>query len=211
MAQTIALANLPYNKTVTLTSAYDNNGNRKTLAATIYGTADFTNTYGYDYLGRMTSVSQAGQTGGNTVVSKSAEFQYDLDSRLTNVGYYQSADNSVPVMNSVQTFDHNSNLLTSTYFTGATTSGSALDAFAWTYDADSRVTAAFTMNDMASPNYNGGVDSYWGKAAFTYDYDSELTATSYTNYAHAPTTSVSETYDQNGNRTSASLYPVRWR
>ena len=81
---------------------YDYNGDRTSLAANIGGSAtisedavsgftggtnDFLDTYGYDKLGDMTSVSQTGN-GGNGVAVKTVVLGYDNDQRMTSVDSY---------------------------------------------------------------------------------------------------------------------------
>ena len=54
---------------VVLAAAYDALGRRTALSAVVDDTADFTNEYLYDALGRATRITQHGQTGGNAVNS----------------------------------------------------------------------------------------------------------------------------------------------
>src|SRR5207248_8046273 len=63
--------NVPH---VVLASAYDALGRKTSLSATVAGTADFLNSYSYDSLDRVTQVTQAQQTGGNTVAAKRVNF-----------------------------------------------------------------------------------------------------------------------------------------
>ena len=54
------------------------------------GVKDFVNQYAYDALGRLTSVTQTNQSGGNSVAPKLATFQYDVASQLTDLRRYSS-------------------------------------------------------------------------------------------------------------------------
>ena len=197
--------------TVALASNYDYNANRTSLwvniggSATIShdavtgftgGTDDFTNSYVFDALGNMTSVSQTSQSSGNGVTAKTAAFAYDGDSRLTGVNLAQGNQ----VASATYTYDADSELTGSTYVDG---SGNPLAGYHWDYDADSRVSDSYSRNNSSSATpstgYSGG---NWGKTVYTYDCDSELKGTTYSSFANAPISNKSETYDSNGNRTN---------
>ena len=77
---------------MSLASAYDTNGDRTALDATIGGVADFQNSYTYDSFGDETSVTQqaAGTSGSNAVADKRVTFSYDQDGRLSTIGRYAS-------------------------------------------------------------------------------------------------------------------------
>src|SRR6185437_1038125 len=74
--------NVPH---VVLSSQYDANSNRTSLAATIAGTADFLNTYSYDALDELTQLVQQGQTGGNVVATKGANLTYNALGQLATI------------------------------------------------------------------------------------------------------------------------------
>jgi hypothetical protein len=60
--------------------------NRETsLTATVAGTADFLNSYSYDSLNRLTQVTQAQQTGGNSVTAKRVNFAFNADGQYTSI------------------------------------------------------------------------------------------------------------------------------
>jgi YD repeat-containing protein len=79
---------------------YDLNGRATALATNLGGTIsgsnitggveDLTNQYVSDALGRLTSVTQTSQYGGNSVAAKLATFQYDAASELTDLRRYSS-------------------------------------------------------------------------------------------------------------------------
>src|SRR5258708_22885792 len=70
---------------VILASAYDALGRKTSLSATVAGTADFLNSYSYDSLNRLTSETQAQQTGGNTVAAKRVNFAHHCDRPYTSI------------------------------------------------------------------------------------------------------------------------------
>jgi RHS repeat-associated protein len=45
----------------------------------------------------------------------------------------------------------------------------------------------------------------WAETTYSYDHDSELTGTAYSDFASAPSTNITASYDANGNRTSNSV------
>ena len=176
---------------VVLASGYDPAGNRKSLAATIAGTADFLNTYSYNTLSQLSMIDQQGQTGGNAVAPKSIYLGYDAIGDV-NVIYRQ---NSVTIGPPTQydpadtaiSYDSHTGLLTSI----VQTHGSAtLENLSYTYDPVARV-KTFTSND--------------GTATYGYDPTSQLTSATYTTApggTEPPNLSVS--FDPNGNRTAAN-------
>jgi len=226
--KTVQLAGTPQ---ILLGSKYDYDANRTSLAVNIggtanydgngnftgfsNGTADFINTYGYDFLANMTSIVQAGQ-GGNSVAAKSVALGYDADSRLTSTNLYNSTDTSVPVAASSYTYDHASRLTDLSY----TAQGSTLAAYHWTYNNDSLVTDFYSRSDSSGTP----TSSYttWGHAQYNYNATQELSnlngsggsggsggsnAVIYSSWLHAPSSNVSLRYDSNGNRTANANLP----
>jgi RHS repeat-associated protein len=80
-SQTQAIAGLP---TVQFASTFNAVGRRESLQATIGGTADFKNTYEYDALHRLESLSQ-GANGGHAVAAKQVDFAYNAAGQKTSV------------------------------------------------------------------------------------------------------------------------------
>ena len=224
----LLLGDLGSKYNVTLTSTYNFNDERLSLAANIGGTfdttagiatggtADFINNYTYNALGQMASVTQTGQTGlstnyadqSNGVSYKTASFSYDTVERLQGVDVdTDDSTDTGPSASSAYAYDADSNLTDLTY----TTDTSTLAAYHWAYDADSRVTDEYSLNDAATvttttPVYNG-----WAHTEYGYDHDSQLTSSAYSNFANAPeslttnaSTSQSQTFDSNGNRTGTT-------
>ena len=202
---------------VVLSSTYDYNGDRLSLAATlggeiasgsvVDGTPDFINNYSYDALGDMTDVTQQtqtdlqpGQTAVNTVAAKNAVLSYDGESRLAGVSLYASVDTSVPVASSACTYNDDSRLTDLSY----TAQSSTLAAYHWSYDSDSEVTNAYSFKDTSgSPSPSSY--SNWADTQSNYDHDGQLTGTSYSgNFVNPPTSSTSQAYDSNGNRTATN-------
>ena len=175
-------------QSVVLRSAYDYNGNRTNLSADIGGTmnsdgtasggtADFLNTYYYDALGEMTSITQSGQTGGNDVAPKYVHLSYDADSRVSEIDRYatDSAETASPsnlVVTSTNTYDNDAHLTDLSY----TAQSSTLAAYHWSYDNDSQVTDAYSFSDASSvtvttPPYEG-----WADTHYPYDADGNCIA-----------------------------------
>ena len=140
-----------------LGSNYDYNGNRTGLSANIGGSAtishdavtgftggtdDFTNSYVFDALGNMTSVSQTSQSSGNGVTAKTATFAYDGDSRLTGVNLAQGNQ----VASAAYTYDADSELTGLTYSYG--TNNPYLAAYHWDYDGDGRVNDMYSLERL---------------------------------------------------------------
>ena len=160
------------------------------------------NSYGYDLLGNMTSITQS----GNGMATKSVTLVYDGDSRLTSMN---CSDSNLTSYQAAYTYDGDSRLTDLVYSTsggGGTTT--PLAGYHWDYDLDSRVTDEYSQNDSsaASPNgvFTGTSTSNWGKTVYSYDHDSQLKGTTYSNFANPPSTNTSQTYDANGNRTNGS-------
>jgi RHS repeat-associated protein len=184
LSSTASVAGL--SQSVTLTQAWDYNGNRTSLSATIGTTADFTNAYIYNALGQMSSVEQAGQ-GGNSVATKLVTFSYDADGRMSTIDRYADSGENKPVAQSTYGYDDDSNLTS----LADTAQGSTLASYTWTYDGDGRITQATSTAD--------GTLSTPGTATYTYDKNSQLLSATYINYTDAPAAYL-QTYDANGNR-----------
>ena len=73
---------------------YDAVGNQTLLEANIGGAIasgaivggvfDFRNSFSYDRMDRLTSITQTGRAGSHAVVSKQVDFTYDAASQLTD-------------------------------------------------------------------------------------------------------------------------------
>ena len=160
--ENIQLGGLDAAHKVVLTSTYDFNDNRTSLSANIGGklsndgtvsggTPDFLNTYGYDNLGNLTSISQTGQ-GGNSVAPKYVALGYDADSRLLSVHCYSAGNSSDAnpgdeVVAAAYTYNHHSQVTGITY----TAQSGTLAAYYYSYDYDGRATDFYSRKDTSSP------------------------------------------------------------
>lgn len=144
---------------VVLNATFDANGNRTALNAAIgsgSGTADFQDTFGFDYLNRETSIVQQGASGGHTVGYKKAVLGYDADSRLTGIDDYRNSTDDL--MTGGFYYDH----------AGRTTGVS------W-HDNVGRSSYGGTV-------YGADESASWENLGYSYDDDSRVT--SYTNYSY---------------------------
>ena len=159
------------------------------------GISDFTNTYGYDNLGNMTSIVQ---TGGDGTTPKYVSLSYDAGNRLQEIDRYASNENTNLVASSTYTYDHDSELTALTY----SAPGLATPpAYHWLYNNDGLVTDAYSLGDTAG---SADPSNYltWSDTHYNYDHDGQLIGTSYTKFYDPPTTGTSETLDPNGNNTN---------
>ena len=187
-----------------MTSTYDLNGNRTSLAANIGGTVvntngvysvqggtpDFTNTYSYNNLGQMTSVQQTAQFSGNAVTTNEADFTYNANGLLNTVNRYQAG---ADVANSTYLYDHASRLTDLSYTDGQNNS---LASYTWAYDNANRVTG-YTYSSPSSTSEN---------VTYSYKTPSGTDVNQLTSMTDSVTPSRNETfsYDANGNRTEGS-------
>jgi len=202
-------------------SAYDFNGNRTTLSATIGTTADFLNTYYYDAIGEVTGITQTSD-GGDSVLPKGVSLTYNDDALLTGEQLFNSTDIATAessgdttnlVATSTDTYDTDSRLTELTY--KAQSRGAMLAAYQYAYNADSSVTDLYSYSDTADTTERNSSDATWANAHYNYDDDQQLSnmtsgdvttnAVAYTNWLNEPTTDNSLAYDPNGNRTQSSL------
>ena len=207
---------------IQLASTYDYNGNRRSLAANIGGTAhfntdgtfagfngsginDFLNSYSYDSRGNMTGVTQQTAPGsyGNVVAPKNVVLGYDADSRVTSVNLFASNDAADPVAAASYGYNADSELTELTYSDALS---NPLAGYHWDYNAAGLVSDMYSRNDTSGTP--GSTCTAWASAAYNYDATGQLTATTYSaNFAHAPTSNTSQTYDSNGNRTTSTGLP----
>ena len=168
---------------VVLTNTFDAASRRTGLSATISSNADFSNAYQYDNLGRLTQVTQQGQSGGNTVADKRVDLTYHANGQFSTLSRYANLTATQLVATTTYSFDQ-ANRLTSLTHTRAVTGSPdpvTLAAYTWTFDASSRITNATTPD---------------GTATYSYDNNGQLTVAD-----HSIETDESFSYDANGNRT----------
>ncbi len=178
---------------LTLVHTWDFNGNLATLSATVGSTPDFKNTYAYNSLGQIQSVTQSGQYDSDPVATKTVAFGYDADARLSTIDryvYVGQGEVQTLVAHSLYTYDGDSNL---TGLADTDAAQNTLAGYTWTPDAAGRITQSTSIADGS-----GGTP---GTAAYTYDNDNQLLTATYSNYTNAPP-AYSQTYDPNGNRAS---------
>ncbi len=166
---------------VTLNETVNANGNRTQLTASIGGTADFVNNYTYDDLGRLSTLTQGSQTGGDAVAPKRVNFSYDEDSQWSTISQYADLAGTEQVATATYNYDYDGNLTGLSY---AQANSTGLPSYTWTYNAAGLVT------QMTSPD---------GTVSDTYDADNQLTQASSSN----PLLAESHTFDSNGNRTDS--------
>ncbi|WP_153559381.1 RHS repeat-associated core domain-containing protein [Roseimaritima sediminicola] len=169
---------------VAIDESYDALGRRTQLAAEINGTADLVNDYQYDYLNRMTQVTQGGQSGGNAVAEKRVDFAYDAEDKqqFTSITRYADLAGSDTVAISTYGYDDADRLTSLTHVDG---NSGTLAGYTWHYDEGNRLTD-FTVSGYSAED-----------ATYSYDDTDQLTA------ADRSGTSADESYayDGNGNRT----------
>jgi len=112
--------------------------------------SDFLNSYSYDALNRVTQITQAQQTGGNSVAAKRVNFAYNADGQYTSISRY--ADTTGTNLAATSTYGYNGvgSITSLSYDKGGTNFAS----YTWSYDNDQQLT---------SDSLPDGTDS------FTYD------------------------------------------
>lgn len=168
---------------VTLDQAYDALNRRISLSAEIDETADLINQYEYDFLGRMTQVTQSGQSGGNAVAEKRVDFAYDpLDVyRYESITRYADLSGTKMVAATDYDYDANNRLVALTH---SDSLSATLAGYTWAYDSAGRLTQ-FTVAGYSDED-----------AEYTYDNTNQLVGAD----RDGTTGDESYTYDENGNR-----------
>jgi len=196
---------------VDLTTGYGTrlDGLRTSLSATVGGTADFTNTYGYDGLLRTTDVTQSGPG----VAPKHVHFDYTDTSRFDLITRYASTGTSDLVATTDYTYDGQERLTALTHYQ---TPGTPLNDYTWTFDAGGRLVQQTSNDGTVDYSYDSrgqvvGAD-YVGdwQDDETYDYDAngnreEANGATYAIGDHNRMTfdgTYTYTYDAEGNRTA---------
>ncbi|MHC2071091.1 Calx-beta domain-containing protein [Bremerella sp. T1] len=171
-----------HSQTYSVDQTFDAMGNRLSFSAELNAVASVVNTFAYDLLGRMTSVTQTG-----TQTDKMVEFAYNKRDQLLGIDRYEDATGTTKFFTTdfqyddagrVTDIDHEA--LDDDGYGGP--SMGMVDSFDFGYDAASRITTLYS--------YGGGT------VTFQYDDSSQLTyeySTGTNQYGHY-------NYDQNGNR-----------
>jgi RHS repeat-associated protein len=170
----VSNAGTPGTPTVVMTDSYDADGNVVSRANTINGNLAGTTAYSYDFMNRMTRITETGPGVGD----KRIDLGYNPDGELTSVARYADLAGTNQVAMSQYGYDASSRLTQLTHVHGATT----IAAYTWAYDGAGRITAA------TSPD---------GSDVYNYDASNQLTSASHTSQANE-----AYTYDANGNRTN---------
>jgi len=170
---------------VVIDEAYDALGRRTSLAAEVDGTDDLINSYSYDYLNRMTQVTQAGQSGGNVVAEKRVDFTYDAQDKhqFTAINRYADLAGLDRVAHSQYTYDDADRLTSLTHEDGSSTQ---LSGYTYSYDEANRLTD-FTVYGYSAED-----------ATYTHDDTNQLTGAD----RSGTTNDEAYSYDANGNRTN---------
>lgn len=167
---------------LTFARAYDANGNRTSVAATIGATADYLTNYTFDNLNRVTRITQAGQYGGNTVAEKRFDMVYNAAGQRTSLARYADVGGSEFVATTSYDYDGLGRLTSLQHAQGVT----ALAGYDYTYDAASRITAIDSLLD--------------GLTNYTHDHTGQLTDAD-----HTGQTDEAYDYDENGNRSNYTI------
>jgi YD repeat-containing protein len=170
-----------YGVTVDLAQTFDANGNRLTLAATVDGPADLLDTFGYNNLNELDNESQQGQPGGDSVSQEAVSFGYDPAGNMTTEDRYGNVAETTAGFTTTNIYDDEERL------TASNNSGGGGGSFAYGYNADDWMTSE-TSNQ--------------GTLALSYDDDGRETAATPVGYSSFA--SEAYTYDNAGNRTSAT-------
>lgn len=169
------------NSRVAFDRDYDAVGLRTKLAANIGATLpggvitggvwDFSNTYSYDGMNRLASITQSGVAGGNAVAPKLASFSYDAASQLRDMRRYSSTTASTASLevHSRMGYDLAGRLTSITHgkteIAGAETwngtsavpaslgASNMLAGYFLTYDQDNRVTSFSSWRDAFKTTY----------------------------------------------------------
>ena len=91
--------------TIGFDRTYDQLSRLTSTSTSIGSTADYRNSYMYDAFGRMTTLTQASQLGGNAVSAKRVDLGYHADGQVASTSRWASASQSNPVAGSQFTYD----------------------------------------------------------------------------------------------------------
>ncbi|NBT35423.1 MAG: RHS repeat protein [Betaproteobacteria bacterium] len=169
---------------VTMTQGYDAASRPTSLFAAIGSTADFKNLFAYDNLDRLTSVTQQGQTGGNSVAPKRVDFGYLADGQLTQMTRFANLAGTQAVASTAFGYDAAGRLSSLVHSKSAT----VFAGYGYGYDAGNRMTA-FTNSAYPAED-----------ATFANDATGQLTGADRT----GSSSDEVYVYDATGNRVTAN-------
>jgi RHS repeat-associated protein len=178
------------------------------------GVNDVVNSYQYDNLDRLSSVSQVGVSGGNAVAPKHASFTYNVASQMTDLRRYSSPTVSAAALevHSRYAYDGAARIASITHakseiaagenwngtstLPASITPAQSIAAYHFGYDRDDRLTAMASYTDRF-------------RTVFTYDTTDQLataTSSAIAGLAAPSPLPTAESYnvDPNGNRRTSS-------
>ena len=173
---------------VVLSQTWNADGTRASLAVNIGGSldsdgtvsggsADLLNTYGYDYLGEMTSIAQTSQEGYSNVTDKYAAMGYS-GGELVAVNTYLAAsdESSYEVMREVIAYNGDSQVANLSYtdWAGGESGGGMLAGYHYAYDPDGQVETFWSYNDTADTADRTSSYNTWAYAVYEYSADQEV-------------------------------------
>ena len=164
LTQTESHNNLP---TVVLSFDYDANSNRTEIAATVGANADYKNTYAFDELNRLKSITQQSD-GGNEVADKHVVFAYNSLGQTTIVNRYESTTPTNPALRTSFAYDAGNRLdVISHQRISATGTSTTLHEYDFDFDDMSRIKSIDSTLD--------------GLSTFEFDARSQLTDADHSN------------------------------
>jgi RHS repeat-associated protein len=165
---------------------YDANSQVTSVASTIDETGDYLNSYSYDPLGRLTSLIQTSQDGGNDVLDKRLDFTYNAGNQLASIQRYANTMKEDQLTSTGYEYDSGRLSVITHYNVGY------MEQFGYSYDGDNRVNFA---NNYSS--FHDGIET-----SYTFDtHTGQLTGAD-----NIPGTLDDESYeyDDNGDRVNAN-------
>ncbi len=179
--------------TITLQQNFDPADERTTLTALINGTNDFTNTYLFDALGRMTNILQTTQMMGATVM-RDVQLGYYADGSFQSIKEFQDANAMRLVLQTSYGAPDSLGRLPSLQ-EGNTANPQPIALYTLLYDASDRLTQ-LNVSTISGTCVNTCNQTY------SYDAVDELTGVSINNQQ-----TENYNYDSTGNRTSNTIVP----
>ena len=127
-----------------MTQTFDAAGRRTSLAAALGTTDDFVNDFSYDNLGRMTRVTQQGQSGGNVVAAKRVDLTYNAAGQWDTITRYANLSGTQLVAESSYAYDGTARLTGLTHAKDTTT----LADYDWAFDEGNGRACCFRSQNL---------------------------------------------------------------
>lgn len=166
--------------------SYDVGSRMTEASATIGTTDDYSNTYTYNGLNQLVTLTQASQSGGQAVNPKRVDLRYDPIGLLSGITRYASTTTASPVASSGYRYD-NLGRTTEIAHVGLVSGSTFAESHQYVYDAASRLSQYGNQIDGVSADYG-------------YDPLNQLTSADDAN----STFDEDYSYDANGNRVTAN-------